>query len=335
MTLTLVAVAAALSAVAAASSPSVSVTRTVDTRLCPFPLHVTVKSRDQIDESSARVLRFRFVGPSTITLRNGATGRTATLDAPGPYSVDTRTGNVSFWGRQVWLWSIGRHVPFMSTVGKGRFLAPGSLLAPGNSRARVIDPCALVSSAPPSTQPVTTTAPWPLPTYTLSQIRYAGLTPVLGSVIRHDHAHLDVIVDGRRITVPAGIGLAEPVDRGPCPAGPATSGDCATGTGFFAEVAMSPLHTHTASGIIHVESDRLGRFTLGQFFDQWGVRLDASCVGGYCTGSGRELRVFVNGRRVGDPRNVALSNHQEIAVVYARPDGFGSVPSTYRGGWPG
>lgn len=332
----LVVVGAVFIVAAPAGSPGIHVSRTVDNRLCPFPLQITVRSSDRVDESSARVLRFRFVGPSTITLRNGATGRTRILSASGSYSVDTRTGDVSFWGRHVWLWWIGKRVPFMSTDGEGRFLASGSVLDADTARARVIDPCALVAPAPPSTQPLRTPAPWPLPTYALSQIGYARLTPLLGAIIRHDHLHLDVIVDGRRIVVPAGIGLAEPVDRGPCRAGPAVSGDCATGTSYFGEVAVSPLHTHTASGIVHVESDRLERFTLGQFFDQWGVRFDASCIGGYCTGNGKELRVFVNGRRVsGDPRRVVLANRQEIAVVFARAGGFGAVPSSYAGGWPG
>ena len=74
---------------------------------------------------------------------------------------------------------------------------------------------------------------------------------------------------------------------------------------------------------------------LGEFFDEWGVRLDSSCVGGYCTGGGRELRVFVDGRRTGDPRSIVLANRQEIAVVFGSRAAFRSVPSTYRGGWPG
>jgi hypothetical protein len=105
---------------------------------------------------------------------------------------------------------------------------------------------------------VATRAPWPLPAYALSQIDYAGLTPVLGNLTRHDHAHLDVIVDGRKVTVPAGVGQAEPVDGGPCPRNPTPVGDCASGHVFAARVANSPLHTHSTSGIIHVESDRPG-----------------------------------------------------------------------------
>jgi hypothetical protein len=122
--------------------------------------------------------------------------------------------------------------------------------------------------------------------------------------------------------------MAEPSDRGPCPQGGGTSGDCATGHSFFGRVANAPLHTHSASGIIHIEADRRGTYTLGQFFDEWGVRLDARCVGAYC-GS---LHVFVDGRRrAGDPRRIVLTNHQEIALVAGR----GRPPSRYTGGWPG
>ena len=39
---------------------------------------------------------------------------------------------------------------------------------------------------------------------------------------------------------------------------------------------MAPLHTHSADGLIHVEYWRATTFTLGQFFDVWGQRLDGS-----------------------------------------------------------
>ena len=187
--------------------------------------------------------------------------------------------------------------------------------------------------------PRTTRAPWRLPTFALTRIAYAGLTPVTGTLIRHDHVHLDVIVNGRRVTVPAGVGQVGPVDRGagPCPSPPESLsiGDCAPGHFFTARIATSPVHTHTSSGIIHIESDRRRAFTLGEFFDEWGVRLDSSCVGGYCAGSDKELRVFVNGKRAhGDPRKVVLADRQEIAVVFAGPADFRSIPTTYGKRWP-
>jgi hypothetical protein len=304
-------------AAAAAASASSRVSQAVDSRLCPFPLAVAVKRAPAPDQLATSVLHFELDGPSTIELRNTRTGRTAVLRSPGSFVVDTRTGSVTFRGHHVWYWSTGAHVPFLSTTGTGRLRAPSYVLAPGTSRARVIDPCALVAASEPSTKPRTTPAPWGLPAYALSRIAYARLTPLVGAVIRHDHVHLDVIVNGRRIAVPAGVGIAEPVN---------------TGHGYFGRVANSPLHTHSASGIIHVEADRPGAYTLGQFFDEWGVRLDRSCVGGYCAGGDKELRVYVDGRRrAGDPRGVVLGNHQEIAVVFGR----GPEPSAYKGGWPG
>ena len=305
----------------------------VDTKLCPFPLVVTVTSKAG-EEVGTSALRFDFDGPSRIVLRNATTGRIAELGSSGSHSVDTRTGSITFNGHQVWYWAGGDRVPFMTTDGTGHLAAPTFVLDPGSSRAGVVDPCARVAPTKPSTKPRTTRAPWGLPAYALSRIEYAGLTPLLGRLVRHDHVHLDILVNGRKVTVPAGVGLAEPVDGGPCPAG-STEGDCVTRHIYAAAVANSPLHTHSSSGLIHVEPDRPGTYTLGQFFDEWGVRLDSSCVGGYCAGDGKELRAYVDGRRVeGDPRRIVLGNRQEIALIYGGPGDFATIP-VYRGGWPG
>jgi hypothetical protein len=311
------------------------VLRSIDTGLCPFKLEVTVATKDAAGTATA--LGFTFTGATTITLRNGSTGRIAVLDSPGSFSADPTTGTVSFRGRHVWFWAVGNHVPFLTTDGAGSLKAPYFVLSGASSPARVIDPCALVAPSRPSTRPLATPAPWGLPVYALSQIGYAGLTPVRGTLVRHDHVHLDVIVDGKKVTVPAGIGLAEPIDNGPCPnAGLGPQGDCATRHIFTARVAISPIHTHSTSGIIHIEPDRPGSFTLGQFFNEWGVRLGSGCVGGYCAGGGSQLRVYVNGKRSSsDPRSIVLTNRQEIAVVFGRQGDFGSVPASYAGGWPG
>jgi len=123
----------------------------------------------------------------------------------------------------------------------------------------------------------------------------------------HIHQHLDILVNGKPVTVAAGIGINQ-VAR-----------------------FISPLHTHDLSGVIHVESDVVRDFTLGQFFDVWGVRFSRDCVGGYCAKGTDALRVFVDGKPVsGDPRNLVLREHQEIAVVYGPATANVSVPSTYR-----
>jgi hypothetical protein len=123
----------------------------------------------------------------------------------------------------------------------------------------------------------------------------------------HIHQHLDLIINGAPVIVPADIGI-----------------------NYIARF-ISPLHTHDETGIIHVESDEVRDFTLGEFFDVWGVRFTKDCVGGYCAKGENALRVFVNGKPVaGDPRKLVLQPHQEIAVIYGSQAAFKSVPSTYQ-----
>ncbi|HET8607362.1 MAG TPA: hypothetical protein VFL66_10075 [Gaiellaceae bacterium] len=122
----------------------------------------------------------------------------------------------------------------------------------------------------------------------------------------HIHQHLDLWVNGRKVTVPAQIGI-----------------DLFTFQPFITE-----LHTHDTTGIIHVESAKRVPYTLGQLFGEWGVRLDASHVGRY-RGT---VRWWVNGtRRDGDPASLVLASHQEIAVALGRkpahvPGGYAFPP---------
>jgi len=157
-------------------------------------------------------------------------------------------------------------------------------------------------------------APWP-PEYASLPDRLAPLElsslSMQGSKL-HIHQHLDVFVNGKRVTVPALIGIYG-------------NGDPNNG-GFFVE-----LHTHDASGIMHVESPKIQAFTLGQFFGVWGVRLSQSCIGGYCATATNPLRFFVNGKRfLGDPNNIVLREHQEFAIVYGKPPA--KIPSSYNWG---
>jgi hypothetical protein len=238
---------------------------------------------------------FKLVG--TVTGRP-ATGTEGTpLELRGRVTIRLRNADT---GRTAVLHATGRtwlgsevRLPFLTTRADG-------------SRPHVLDPCAEVG-APGS----------------LTRIARAGLVPVTGALVRHDHVHLDIIVNGRRLTIPASVGQAEPVDDGPgrCPPPPTPppDGDCAAGHFTTPLVAISPLHAHTTSGIVHIESDRPGRFTLSQFLDEWGVSL------------GKEPRVYVNGERVGSPAGVVLRNGQEIAIVVgAAPD---RIPS-YSGRMP-
>jgi hypothetical protein len=152
-------------------------------------------------------------------------------------------------------------------------------------------------------------APWEANTADLAQrlqaIGVPPLSPMEGTAV-HIHQHLDLYVDGRKVLVPAGIGI-DPA------------------------VGYAPLHTHDPSGVIHVESPTVRSYTLGEFFAVWGVRITPSCLGGSCAGGGRQLRVFVDGRADrGDPTTLALAPHQELVVAFGTAAQLPSpVPSTY------
>jgi hypothetical protein len=79
------------------------------------------------------------------------------------------------------------------------------------------------------------------------------------------------------------------------------------------------LHTHDVSGIIHTESASPEPNTLGEFFTEWGVVLDASCVATFC-GPTTRIAIYVDGElTTGDPRAIQLTNQREIAIVIGTP----------------
>jgi hypothetical protein len=171
------------------------------------------------------------------------------------------------------------------------------------------------SAAPgsPATPPATAAEgrndqpPWPAPANTAAQVRAAGL-PMLGEVgsVEHIHAHLDIIVNGRPVVVPADLGI-----------------DRSTGQ-------LSPLHTHDTSGVLHIESPVRATFNLGQLFTEWDVSLSDKQIGGLTAGNGKVLQAYVNGKRfAGNPAGIVLPAHDEIAIVYGTPAQQANPPSSY------
>jgi hypothetical protein len=152
--------------------------------------------------------------------------------------------------------------------------------------------------------------PWPLPADARPYIAAAGLE-ALGQeqLAVHYHAHLDVFAKGKRVEVPPGIGFVVQNGRA---------------------TALSELHTHDTSGIVHVESAQDEPYTLGQVFTEWGVALDAKHVGGLEADGTNVLRAYVNGRRFqGDPATIVLKPHQEIAVWYGPAREKPKVPKSF------
>jgi hypothetical protein len=147
----------------------------------------------------------------------------------------------------------------------------------------------------------------------------AGLKPQPKEFMtNHVHAHLDVFVDGKPVTVPSGIGIKidDPaVRRFNEPDGSISYGGIQQCNG----PCISPLHTHDVSGIIHTESADPQPNTLGEFFIEWGVTLDGSCVATFCSPA-TKIAIYIDGElATGDPRAIQLTNQREIAIVIGTP----------------
>lgn len=119
-----------------------------------------------------------------------------------------------------------------------------------------------------------------------------------GSVL-HIHQHLDLYVNGKKVLLPAQVGI-------------------------YANTWLTELHTHDTTGVMHVESPTKRDFSLGQFFGVWGVKVTANCAGSECG----KLSWWVNGvEQSGDPARLILNAHQEIAIVLGQPPHV--VPKSY------
>lgn len=119
-----------------------------------------------------------------------------------------------------------------------------------------------------------------------------------GADAQHYHAHVSLIVNGRQMALPLGVGIRNAVVVGDSLA--------IAGTCFYW------LHSHDRTGIIHVEPSVTGHtFTLGEYFDVWGEPLTSGNV----AGNQGAVTVYIDGARYfGDPRAIVLSAHQQITL---------------------
>jgi hypothetical protein len=166
--------------------------------------------------------------------------------------------------------------------------------------------------------------PWPAPPNPMALARTAGLVPEVNEHLEyHVHSHLDVFIGGKKIRVPAGIGIdihGSDVHAFPMPDGSVAYG----GIRKCKRVCISPLHTHDDTGILHTETSTPSPNRLGQFFVEWGVRLGKRCIGAYC----KNVRFWVNGKPyAGDPRRILLANLTDIVITVGTPPK--NIPSKF------
>lgn len=124
-----------------------------------------------------------------------------------------------------------------------------------------------------------------------SGARVPTMMDTMGSSF-HTHQALAIYVDGRRIEVPAGIGID--------PGQPS--------------MEMAGLHTHDPSGIIHDEGMPGSR--LGQFFAIWGVPFSSRRLGPDEAGGSKTVRMWVDGKPSKAFGRLRLKDGQRILVAF-------------------
>jgi hypothetical protein len=117
-------------------------------------------------------------------------------------------------------------------------------------------------------------------------------------ITMHIHPHLSILVNGTLYSVPAQIGIV-----------PSLWKDHSLdnyGMQSMPEMkmsAMTPLHTHDNSGIVHVESTVNRNYALGEFLNIWGLHLD-----------GKTVKMTVDGKPLPDFRNHILRDGEQIRL---------------------
>ena len=137
----------------------------------------------------------------------------------------------------------------------------------------------------------------------------------------HIHSHLSLFYNGQKIALPVAIGIVNPqifLYQGKFRA--SLEGKCFYHT-----------HTHDDSGLIHVEGNVRGIYTLGDVFDKWGEPLSTSPVNvaGFM---GASLLIYTANctrtvpftcdppvQYTGDPRAIVLAQHQQITIEVGGP----------------
>lgn len=102
-------------------------------------------------------------------------------------------------------------------------------------------------------------------------------------LIQHIHPILAITVDGANETIPANIGLSGACERA--------------------------LHTHDATGQIHVEAQDARTYTLGDFMSVWGKFINRD---------GYALKATADETVIADPQSMILKDGERIKLEYTK-----------------
>lgn len=110
------------------------------------------------------------------------------------------------------------------------------------------------------------------------------------TMLMHIHPRLYLNIDGKPYFVPQNVGVDSDLWKD-------------HSLDQYGMNGMAPLHTHTADGIIHVESKVVRNYTLGEFLDIWGLDL-----------KGKSVSVSVYDEPISDYRNHDFKDDESIIM---------------------
>lgn len=106
----------------------------------------------------------------------------------------------------------------------------------------------------------------------------------------HIHPHLTIVINGQQQAIPAQIGLSPSCER--------------------------VIHTHDATGEIHIEPNDPMTFTLGDFFNIWGKTFNQNQILDSKTDANHEIVMTVDGKQNTQFENLVLQDKQNIIIEY-------------------
>ena len=106
----------------------------------------------------------------------------------------------------------------------------------------------------------------------------------------HIHPNLKIIVNGTAQVIQKDIGIKA--------------------------LCMNAIHTHDATGVLHVESPVKKDFTLGDFFAVWKKEFNKNQILDYRTDGTHSLAITVNGKPVDTYENTVMNDQDNIVIEY-------------------
>ena len=111
---------------------------------------------------------------------------------------------------------------------------------------------------------------------------------VLSPLVYHSHPTLSITISGSTVAIPLGVGIGNSCNH--------------------------PIHTHSADGVLHVETDENRDYTLGDFFLVWANHdndpqraiFNQTQIFGNHAGNGHSLTMTINGNPNNEFQNYVL-----------------------------